>query len=111
MASFGSQSTDGAFSPCSNRLSRWLAFRARDYIAIRTGTVTSSSTIDLRDTTSVLPDFATPFGCAIVELAVDTRKMGFRYSERCGTSSDAADAVRSSIPEGFKYSYYLNFAP
>ena len=34
---------------------------------------------------------------AIGEVAVDTRKRMFRYSLLCGTSSDAVDAVRSTI--------------
>jgi len=41
--------------------------------------------------------------CAIVEVAVATRKMTFRYSGLCGMSSDAVDAVRSAIPMGFKF--------
>ena len=33
----------------------------------------------------------------------DTRKMSFRYSQLCGTASDAVDAVGSAIPKGFKF--------
>jgi len=40
---------------------------------------------------------------AIIEVAADTRKMLFRYSQLCGTASDAVDAVRSAIPQGFKF--------
>jgi len=29
--------------------------------------------------------------------------MLFRYSGLCGIASDAVDAVRSAIPEGFKF--------
>jgi len=36
-------------------------------------------------------------------VAAYTRKMTFRYSQLCGTVSDAVDAVRSAIPEGFKF--------
>ena len=35
-------------------------------------------------------------------VAVDTRKMLFRYSRLCGTASDAVDAVKLEIPKGFK---------
>ena len=36
-------------------------------------------------------------------VAADTRKMSFRYSQLCGTASDAVDAVGSAIPKGFKF--------
>jgi hypothetical protein len=36
-------------------------------------------------------------------VAAYTRKMSFRYSELCGTASDAVDAVRSAIPQGVKF--------
>ena len=39
----------------------------------------------------------------IIELAADTRKMAFRYSEICGKASDALDVVRSAIPTGFTF--------
>jgi len=39
-------------------------------------------------------------------VAADTRKMSFRYSQLCGTASDAVDAVRSAIPKGFKFEKY-----
>jgi hypothetical protein len=40
---------------------------------------------------------------AIVEVAADTRKMSFRYSQLCWMASDAVDAVISAIPQGFKF--------
>ena len=36
-------------------------------------------------------------------VAAYTRKMSFRYSQLCGTASDTVDAVRSAVPEGFKF--------
>jgi hypothetical protein len=39
----------------------------------------------------------------MVEVTAGTRKMLFRYSCLCGIESDAVDAVRSAIPEGFKF--------
>ena len=40
---------------------------------------------------------------AIVEVAAYARKMHFRHSRLCGDAFDAADTVRSAIPEGFKF--------
>ena len=48
-------------------------------------------------------DLETISQTAIIELAADTRKMVFRYSELCGKASDAEDAVRSAIPTGFPF--------
>ena len=45
-------------------------------------------------------------GRAIVEVAACTRKMLFRYSGLCGMVSDTVDAVRSTIPKGFKLKKY-----
>ncbi len=39
----------------------------------------------------------------IFKFATDTRKMSFRYSRLCGTASDAVDAVKLEIPQGFKF--------
>jgi hypothetical protein len=36
-------------------------------------------------------------------VAAYTRKMKSRYSQLCGTASDAEDAVRSAILKGFKF--------
>ncbi|MGD8981525.1 MAG: hypothetical protein PVF42_08030, partial [Desulfobacterales bacterium] len=39
---------------------------------------------------------------AIFKFAADIRKMLFRYSRLCKTASDAVDAVKLEIPQGFK---------
>jgi hypothetical protein len=39
---------------------------------------------------------------AIFKFAAYTRKRLFRYSRLCGMASDAVDAVKLEIPQGFK---------
>jgi hypothetical protein len=39
----------------------------------------------------------------IFKFAADTRKISFRYSRLCGKASDAVDAVKMEIPQGFKF--------
>ena len=38
---------------------------------------------------------------AIFKFAADTRKMPFRLSVLCGAASDAVDAVKLEIPQGY----------
>ena len=40
---------------------------------------------------------------AIFKFAADTRKKLFRYSRLCWTASDAVDAVKLEIQQGFKF--------
>ena len=51
---------------------------------------------------AIVHDVVTIYYNPIFEFSADARKMPFRYSGLCGLAFDAAGAVKSEIPQGFK---------